>query len=115
MKSRFSNKVFNGEMIVITSPIPLSFWYRQYQFGGHDTLEQLYRRISCYVTVTKELIMVYDKIDDRGRPEGVPYSFKNELVKKTKANTKKTDFGAAFEKICENAASDLLEEFSAKK
>lgn len=115
MKSRFSNKVFNGEMIVITSPLPLSYWYRDYQYSGFDTLEQLYRRISCYVTVTKELIMVYEKIDERGRPSGVPYSFKNELVTKDKTNTKKTDFGAAFEKICENAVPDMLEEFAAQK
>ena len=108
VKSRFANKVFNGEMIVITSTVPLSYWYREFQYSSFDTLHQLYRRISCYVVVTKELVEVYDKIDDRGRPEGVPFAYKNELVSAPKASTKKTDFGAAFGKICEDAVPDIL-------
>ena len=115
MKSRFANKVFNGEMIVITSTVPLAYWYREYQYSGFDTLEQLYRRISYYVVVESDLIKVYEKIDNRGRPVGVPWSYKNELVKIDKTSTKKTDFGAAFGKICEDAVPDILEEFAARK
>ena len=78
-------------------------------------MNQLYRRISCYVVVTKELVEVYDKIDEKGRPAGVPFAYKNELVKKEKTSTKKTDFGAAFGKICEDATSDILEYFAERK
>ena len=115
VKSRFANKTFNGEMIVITSTVPLSYWYREYQYSSFDTLNQLYRRVSCYVVVTKELVEVYDKIDEKGRPAGVPFAYKNELVKKEKTSTKKTDFGAAFGKICEDAVPDILAEFAARK
>lgn len=115
VKSRFANKTFNGEMIVITSTVPLSYWYREYQYSSFDTLNQLYRRVSCYVVVTKELVEVYDKIDEKGRPAGVSFAYKNELVKKEKTSTKKTDFGAAFGKICEDAVPDILAEFAARK
>ena len=42
VRSRFANKVFNGKMIVITSTVPLAFWYRLYQFNDNDGLQQLY-------------------------------------------------------------------------
>ena len=41
VKSRFANKVFNGQMIVITSSVPLRYWYPQYRFNKDDTLDQL--------------------------------------------------------------------------
>ena len=114
VRSRFSNKVFNGKMIVITTTVPLSYWYVQYRYGNYDTLNQLYRRISCYVVVEPEVIKVYDKIDSKGRPDGVPYSYKNELSGGKKEKLKKTDFGAAFGKICQDASSDILEELAAR-
>ena len=53
VKSRFNNKVFNGEMIVITSSVPLKYWYPEYKFNrNNDSLDQLYRRINCYNVVT---------------------------------------------------------------
>ncbi|MBE6630363.1 MAG: hypothetical protein E7624_05885 [Ruminococcaceae bacterium] len=115
VRSRFSNKVFNGKMIVITSTVPLSYWYMQYRYSDFDTLNQLYRRISCYVVVEPETVKVYEKIDDRGRPVGVPWLYKNELSKAKKEERTKTDFGAAFGKICEDAVPEFLDQMSAKK
>ena len=47
VRSRFANKVFNGEIIIITSSVPLNYWYKDLQFNRTETLDQLYRRISC--------------------------------------------------------------------
>lgn len=102
MKSRFSNKVFNGEMIVITSSVPLSFWYREYRYHSFDTLEQLYRRISCYIEVDKAEITIYNEIDGNGKPKGVGRIFKNGLSELVRQEIKKTDFGAVFGEICES-------------
>lgn len=109
VKSRFSNKVFNGEMIVITSADPLYKWYRGkddkgnfYNYSDKDML-QLYRRISCYVEVTETEIIVYDEgIDDVGKPLGVGQVFKNELAEKKKEEKLKFDYKSMFGKICEN-------------
>ncbi len=82
VKSRFNNKVFNGEMIIITSSVPISFWYRQlkYSSSGMDSLTQLYRRISSYVEVLKDYIKVYDEgLDEYGKPKGNPQIFENEI------------------------------------
>ena len=104
VKSRFSNKVFNGEMIVITSSVPLVYWYPEYKYGNNcDTLVQLYRRISGYVQVTPEDITVYNELDDKGKPKGIGQVFKNELAEKAKERPPRTDFGEVFGKFCENA------------
>lgn len=104
VKSRFSNKVFNGEMIVITSSVPLIYWYKQLQFDRHDTLIQLYRRISCYVVVTDTEVTVYDEgLDNYGRPRGAGQIFKNELAVKKKENKPKIDYKSMFGKICESS------------
>ena len=104
VKSRFSNKVFNGEMIVITSSVPLIFWYKQLQYNKNDTLQQLYRRISCYVVVTETEITVYDEgLDKYGKPQGLGQIFKNELAEKKKENKPKVDFKSMFGKICQSS------------
>ena len=108
VKSRFTNKVFNGEMIIITSTVPLHYWYYNYRGSAFDTLQQLYRRISCYVVVTEETISVYDQIDNMGKPMGLASVFKNELKRQDKKKKAKTDFSAAFGKICEDAVPDIL-------
>lgn len=59
VKSRFNNKVFNGKMIVITSSVPLVYWYPAYRYS-HDSLEQLYRRIGSYVEVSETTVTVYN-------------------------------------------------------
>ena len=103
VQSRFQNKVFNGVLIIITTSVPLRFWYRM-QFGNaNDSLIQLYRRIGCYVEVTEEEVKVYSEIGTDGRPKGVAQVYKNELVKLKEKKAHKTDFGALFGEICEVA------------
>lgn len=103
VKSRFTNKVFNGEMIVITSSVPLVYWYKQLQFDKNETLQQLYRRISCYVVVTETEITVYDEgLNNYGRPQGLGQVFKNELADLKKENKPKVDYKSMFGKICES-------------
>ena len=103
MKSRFSNKVFNGEMIIITTEVPLCLWFKEMQYypRGQESLYQLYRRISSYVKVTKNEIHVYDEIDSRGNPTGKFQSFKNELSNPEREKKQKTDFGSIFGQFCE--------------
>lgn len=104
VQSRFNNKVFNGSLIIITTTVPLRFWYRVQYGNQFDTLGQLYRRIGCYVEITKEEISVYSEIGADGRPKGVAQVFKNELAEQEKKQVQKTDFGALFGKICESPA-----------
>jgi hypothetical protein len=101
--------VFNGKMIVITTTVPLWYWYSQLRTNSNDTLIQLYRRISCYVVVTHEEITVYDSIGTDGRPKGLGTVYKNELAARPKEEKKKTDFRALFGKICEEAETDVFE------
>lgn len=101
IRSRFSNKLFCGEMIVITSSVPLVYWYKSAQLGEHDTLDQLYRRIGCYVVVTEKEITVYnDGVDKFGKPVGDGIVYENELYGMKNTQKVKFDFRAAFDKIC---------------
>ena len=111
VKSRFSNKVFNGKMIVITSTVPLSFWYRQYQYNDKDTLQQLYRRITSYVVVTEEYVRVYDELDNSGRPSGLAYVYHNEISELKRQKKNKTNFGVIFGQMLEDASIDYLDEY----
>lgn len=108
VQSRFQNKVFNGVLIIITTSVPLRYWYRLQYGNQYDTLIQLYRRISCYVEMTKEEISVFSEIGTDGNPKGVGQVFKNELAKSEKKQTEKTDFGAIFGKFCESATTDIF-------
>ncbi len=109
VRSRFSNKVFNGKMIVITSSVPLSYWYKQYRYNNVDSLEQLYRRISCYVVVNEKDFVVYNEIDSVGRPKGLGQVFENELYKIKGVQRARKDFGEVFGKFCRRA--EVPEEF----
>ena len=111
VKSRFSNKVFNGKMIVITSTVPLAYWYREYQYNMTDTLQQLYRRISTYVVVDEKHVSVYDEIDSRGRPFGLPRVFINEVAELKRQKPKKTDFGSLFSEILDDAFPSFISEY----
>lgn len=107
--SRFSNKVFNGELIIITSSIPLNYWYRGRNSKGmlfavdNEGFEQLYRRINCYVEVKQDTIIVYpDGVDERGFPKGLGHNFKNNLVEELKKekSPQKFDFCSMFGTLC---------------
>ena len=104
--SRFRNKVFMGDLICITSSVPLNLWYKQIGMDGKripsDSLQQLYRRIGCYVNVDERTVTVYDDgVDEHGKPKGNGRIFKNELAEKKKEQKAKFDFISKFEKICE--------------
>lgn len=114
IKRRFSNVVFAGFIIVITSSVPLVHWYKRPDKSGnripYDELSQLYRRISAYVELKNDEIIVYnDGVDDYGHPQGLGQVFKNTLIRRVKDEKKKTDFAALFEQICEPATSDVFD------
>lgn len=103
VKSRFNNVVFNGEIIVITSSVPICYWYPEQRYEQYDTLDQLYRRISCYVVMTKEDITVYnDGVDEKGKPKGRGVVYKNDVAGVERNPAKKTDFGEVFGRFCRN-------------
>lgn len=110
VKSRFNNKVFNGKLIIITSSVPLKYWFntRKSSFNGFDNLTQLYRRIGTYVEVEESIIKVYDEgVDDFGRPKGNPIVYQNELVKKDIVKQKLYDFNSVFNSICDPLPAQL--------
>ena len=112
VRSRFTNKVFNGKLIVITSTVPLSYWYRSYQYSDNkDEINQLYRRIRSYVKVTHDLVSVYNQIDERGRPTGIPYVYKNEIPELKKQNRSRTDYAAIFGEMLVDASTDIIDEW----
>jgi hypothetical protein len=87
--SRFSNKPIDCHMIVITSSIPLRYWYKELRYSGEEeSLFQLYRRICSYVVVTDEEIVIYDKIDDKGNPVNETGRYKNEVLELKKKKQK---------------------------
>ena len=99
IQARYGNKVFSGELIIITSSVPLSYWYK---FTNREDLKQMYRRITAYVEITREEIAVYSELDDFGRPTGFAAYFKNDIYKMAQnPKKKKTDFIEGFANICE--------------
>lgn len=112
VRSRFTNKVFNGKLIVITSTVPLSYWYREYQYSDNkDEIQQFYRRITSYVRVTHEYVSVYNEIDARGRPSGIPYVYKNEISELKKQKSEKVDYAAIFGEMLIDASPDIVDEW----
>ena len=115
VQSRFHNKSFNGEMIVITSSVPLSYWFRGKNGDGNyfnvanEDFVQLYRRISCYVEITNEEIHVFSDITKDGRPKGLAQVYKNELAERKMEKQEKRDFGALFGNICERSTVDMFD------
>ena len=102
VKSRFNNKVFNGKMIVITSSVPLVYWYPAYRYS-HDSLEQLYRRIGSYVEVSETTVTVYnDGVGKNGKPHGNGQVFRNEVQDFTRTPVTRTKLTDVFAKFCDN-------------
>ena len=112
VKSRFANKVFNGKMIVLTSTVPLQFWYPERKCDK-DSIQQLYRRITSYVVVTRDHVQVYPEIDAAGRPVGIYRMFKNEIPDLKAQARPKTDFTAIFGEMLEDALPDPSGVFTA--
>lgn len=100
-RSRFTNKVFNGDLIIITSSVPLVYWYKKYLHNKTDTLDQLYRRIGSYVEVKEKEILVFSGVDMNGKPCGDCRRYYNEVYDlKKSAITTKTNVTSVFDKIC---------------
>lgn len=111
-KSRFANKVFNGKMIVLTSSVPLHYWYKsassnmpawykEVRTSGKEDFMQLCRRISCYVQVTEETVTVYNELDEQGKPCGRHTVYENEVKKLKQQKKEKFDFKSVFDSFCE--------------
>lgn len=102
VKSRFNNKVFNGEMIVITSSVPINYWYSHLKYNGNEDLNQLYRRINQYIKVFPTIISIYENgLDELGFPIGKGYPVMNDLIQNIKKETKKTDLKSIFKQLNE--------------
>ncbi len=102
VKSRFNNKVFNGDMIIITSSVPISYWYRglKYSYSGKESLVQLYRRIGTYVDVKSDYIVVYDEgVDKSGLPVGTPEIFENEIKRTVLKKTERKSISSVFKNM----------------
>lgn len=116
VKARYGNKVFNGELIIITSSKPLWKWFHHLRYTGSESLKQLYRRITVYVEITKEAILVYETLDDRGKPSGFPVFFRNDIQKTiNESQKKKIDYAEAFSNICEEMSAEEILKFVSKK
>lgn len=109
VKSKYYNKVLMCNLIIITSSVPLSYWFRDLMYNKREDLKQFYRRISAYVEITADEVAVYENIDDLGRPSGFPTYFRNKVAElKAKPRKQKTDFGKAFASICEEIPVEEL-------
>ena len=107
VRSRFNNKVFNGKMIVITTPQPLSYWYWEHKTKTNDTLDQLYRRITCYIEIGKDEISLYNNIDIQGKPTGNCKRFRNDIPTLKEKSAERTDFEKLFSDMCERIGPKL--------
>ena len=78
VRSRYNNKTFNGDMIIITSNVPLKNWYNSITSSvPSENLKALYRRITEYVILTKDTITTYQGVNEFGEPSGEPYKIDN--------------------------------------
>lgn len=108
--------MFNGDVIVITSATDLYKWFRgkdnkgnYYNLTKEDYI-QLYRRISLYTVVTQDEIVVYNDIDECGKPKGLGKCYVNELAKLKKEKQKETlDIDSLFVTICESSTTTLFD------
>ena len=107
-RSRYSNKVFNGKLIIITSSVPLRYWYWDIRSDSREDVTQLYRRIGCYVVMSSESYDVYHEISGKGEPTGEFKTYKNELSDLKKSAKTKTNFFDLFGKVSDEICFDDL-------
>ena len=101
VQARYGNKVLSCELLILTSSVPLAFWYRHLMFSKREDLKQLYRRINAYIELTEDEVRLYDKVDEAGRPSGLPVRYKNEVRKLKLQPKKKINFVNALNAVCE--------------
>ena len=99
-------------LIIITSSVPLSFWFRYMLYNKSEDLKQFYRRISAYVEITDTDVSVFESIDSSGKPSGFPKMYHNRVAElKAQPRKKKTNFGEAFSAICDEIPIEQVIEF----
>lgn len=102
VRSRFTNKVFNGEIIIITSSVPIKYWYswlKGYD-EGRDSLIQLYRRINTCVVVSETFIEIFeDGLTSTGSYKGKPKFVKNEVIEIKNGEKEKRKISDLYEKL----------------
>ena len=101
VQARYGNKVLSCELLILTSSVPLCFWYRNLIFSKREDLCQLYRRINSYIELDNNEVRLYDGVDSVGRPLGLPRCYVNEVYKLKQQPKKKIDFAQTLSKICE--------------
>lgn len=104
--SRYSNKAFIGDIIIITTTKPLYEWFADTK----EDKKQLYRRISNRFVFTEDNIDVY-QFDDKGN-ETYLARFPNEVKKSIKKAVE--DTVATLEYLGMTVSADLKEEIKAK-
>jgi guanylate kinase len=60
VRSRYSNKLFVGRMIIITSTKDLQNWYVEYRNNNKDDINQLITRINAYIHMNEKFIFNYE-------------------------------------------------------
>lgn len=73
--SRYKNKPFTGDFIIITSIKPLEAFYQQ---TPNEEKEQLYRRIRYYLELSKESIVFNSW--DAGKRRFIPYKYAKNYI-----------------------------------
>ncbi len=97
--SRYRNKYFTGDIIIITSSLPLMFWYRT---KNPEDLKQLYRRIRYHLNFSETNIIFSEWVDSMGW-----YAVTHEMV--NPIHTKKNTFEQPTPRIYDAVASMGLE------
>lgn len=88
IKSRYRNKAFFGELIIITSTVPLNKWYQSVK---GEELYQLHRRIAEIYKMSKNNIDIY-QIDDYQKKYVYVGTTPNPRDEILKERTKKREF-----------------------
>ena len=116
VQARYGNKVLSCELMILTSSVPLSFWYSFLAYSRKEDLTQLYRRITAYIILTEDEVQLYDGVDVKGKPLGLPRIYKNDVKKLKMQPKKKVDFGEVLSEICEEySIEELIERYGTKR
>lgn len=90
-KSRFNNKMFTGKLIIITSVVPLSEWYKNKATKVNEDMWQLYRRITDMITVNEKTISIYKGVSREGYAGAFVDEIENPVYKEFIASGKEKD------------------------
>lgn len=107
IRSRYSNKVFTGDTIYITSSSNPMLWF----VGVRENTKQFYRRITQYIRLTDEKVIQYNgfSVSASGYVEPVytGMEYKNPVAAMYPKETKKVDSAAKFTRVLVNVFENL--------